>query len=204
MFGRFQSSRTNSSLMKYRGTLQHRLHVFSEPTRFPCIRVSKAPRLKVWAVIPLPWSLVKWTQNALSTAPVLELAPQSFLHLLTFENIMSITPPSTIPTSPCIDSYTIAPRLDCRLDYASTVIWCFECWSQLAHFDAREDIILVGYDPRCPRVKVIAAESIPRWVTRRDMVTKSDMVTTGAEKGPPLCLFFSSNPCGLCTTTWLS
>ena len=169
---------------------KHRLHVFSEPTRFPCIQVSKAPRLKVWAVIPLPWSLVKWTQNVLSTARVLEFAPQSLLHLLAIENILSITPRSTIPASQYIDSYTIAPRLDCQLDYASIAIWCFKCRSQLAYFDAREGIILVGYNRRRLHVKVIAGESIPRWVTRRDMVTKSDMVITGARKGPPLRLFF--------------
>ena len=97
---------------------------------------------------------------------------------------------SAIPASQYIDSYTIAPRLDCQLDYASIAIWCFKCRSQLAYFDAREGIILVGYNRRRLHMKVIAGESIPRWVTRRDMVTKSDMVITGARKGPPLRLFF--------------
>ena len=60
-----------------------------------------------------------------------------------------------------------------RLYYASIALWCFECQSRLAHFDAHEGIILVGCNPRRPYKKVTAGESIPRCIIKRDKVTNN-------------------------------
>lgn len=124
-FGRVQSPQTNSSPMKNHGAVQTQTTSLLWTNLLP---LHSGRRSSLAESLDNHSASAKFSQvkpKCAFNTPNAWISLTITFHHFPLKNILSIAPRSTIPTPHYIDLHTIAPRLNCRLTYASIALWCF-------------------------------------------------------------------------------